>query len=74
MSTLHELTRGKTEFTWKEHYGQAFREAKYHVANAVMLKYFDPDGSITIECDASGVGVGRALLQNGQPVTLFQEL
>ena len=44
--------------------GKAFRQAKLHVANAVTLKYFNPQALIVIECDASGVGVGGVLLQN----------
>ena len=35
-----------------------FRQAKLHVANAVTLKYFEPQAPIVIECDASGIGVG----------------
>ena len=46
---------------------------KLHVANAVTLKYFDPQAPIVIECDASGVGVGGVLLQNGQPVTFISQ-
>ena len=44
-----------------------------HIANAVTLKYFNPQGSIIIECDTSGVGVGGALLQNGHPVTFISQ-
>ena len=48
---------------------RVFRNAKLHVANAVMLKFFDPDKDIVIECDASGVGIRGTLLQDGHPVT-----
>ena len=48
-----------------------FREAKFHIVHAVMLKYFDPDIPITIECDASGVRIEGTLLQNGQPITFI---
>ena len=70
-STLRQLTKGKADFQWSPDYDRAFRLAKFHVAHAVTLKYFDCDVPIVIECDASGVGVGRALLQNGQPVTIM---
>ena len=70
-SALHELSKARAEFTWNEHYGQAFRGAKYHIVHAVTLKYFDSDVPITIECDASGVGIGGTLLQNGQPITFI---
>ena len=68
-STLRQLTKGKADFQRNEHYDRAFREVKFHVANVVTLKYFDPDIPIMIECDASGVGIGGTLLQNGQPMT-----
>ena len=72
-STLQELNRKNTEFTWNATYDRVFRQAKLHVTNAVTLKYFDPQAPITIECDASGVGVRGVLLQNGQPVTFISQ-
>ena len=74
-SLVHsENSIGKnTEFTWNATYDRAFRHAKLHVANAVTLKYFDPQAPIIIECDASGVCVGGLLLQNGQPVTFISQ-
>ena len=73
MSKLCKLNKKNTDFTWNATYDKAFRQAKLHVANAVTLKYFDPQAPITIERDASGVGVGGVLLQNGQPVTFISQ-
>ena len=55
---LRQLIKKATIFTWNESYDRAFRRAKLCVANAVTLRYFDPDKSITIECDASRAGIG----------------
>ena len=70
-STLRELNRKNVDFTWNATYDKAFRQAKLHVANAVTLKYFEPQTPIVIECNASGVGVGGVLLQNSHPVMLL---
>ena len=72
-STLRELNRKNIDFTWNATYDKAFRQAKLHVVNAVALKYFKPQTPIVIECDASGVGVGGVLLQNGHPVTFISQ-
>ena len=64
------------DFTWNATYDKAFRQAKLHVVSAVTLKtlkYFKPQTPIVIECDASGVGVGGVLLQNGHPVTFISQ-
>ena len=72
-STLRELNKKNIDFQWNATYDRAFRQAKLHVANAVTLKYFEPQAPIVIECDASGVGVGGVLLQHGQPVTFISQ-
>ena len=54
-------------------YYRAFRRAKLCVANAVTLRYFDPDKAITIECDASGSGIGGVLLQDEQPILFISQ-
>lgn len=38
------------------------------VSRAPVLKYFDVDKEVTIQCDSSSVGLGAVLLQEGQPV------
>ena len=45
---LRQLIKKATIFTWNESYDRAFRKAKLCVANAVTLRYFDPEKSITI--------------------------
>ena len=49
---LRQLIKKATIFTWNESYNRAFRNAKLCVANAMTLRYFDPEKAITIECDA----------------------
>ena len=70
---LRQLIKKATIFTWNESYDRAFRRAKLCVANAVTLRYFDPDKSITIECDASGAGIGGALIQDSQPLLFVSQ-
>ena len=33
-----------------------------------LLKYYNPEDELTIQCDASEKGLGAAVLQKGQPV------
>ena len=41
---------------------------KQLVSDAPILRYYDPERELTIQCDASQTGLGAALLQNGQPL------
>ena len=72
-AVLRQLNKKNADFTWNIAYEKAFRNAKLHVANAVTLKFFDPDKDIVIECDASGIGIGGTLLQDGHPVTFISQ-
>ena len=72
-TTLRQLNKKSVKFVWNPTYEKAFRQAKLHVVNAVMLQYFDPGQPIVLECDASGNGVGGTLLQNGQPVIFISQ-
>ena len=55
---LHELLKKDTDF-------QHVKEA---VVSDTTLRYFDPSLPMTIQVDASQVGLGAALLQNGKPI------
>ena len=45
-----------------------FERVKEAVINDTTLRYFDPSPPVTIQVDASHVGLGTALLQNGKPI------
>ena len=46
----------------------AFEQVKEAVISDTSLRYFDPSLPVTIQVDASQVGLGAALLQNGKPI------
>ena len=47
---------------------EAFGKIKKLVSEAPVLRYYDPNKSLVIQCDASEKGMGAALLQEGQPL------
>ena len=53
---------------WQSQQVDAFKAIKASIVTAPILKYYDVDGPVTIQSDASQSGLGATLLQNGQPV------
>ena len=47
---------------------ESFRKIKQLVSQAPVLQYYDVDKPVTIQCDASGKGLGAVLLQDNKPV------
>ena len=45
-----------------------FEWIKEAIVSDTTLRYFDPSLPMTIQVDASQVGLGTALLQNGKPI------
>lgn len=46
----------------------AFQRLKEKITRAPVLKYYEHDVELTLQCDASETGLGAALTQNGNPV------
>ena len=65
---LLELLKKDTDFSWNCTYDIAFEQVKEAVVSDTTLRYFNPSLPMTIQVDASQVGLGAALLQNGKPV------
>jgi len=65
---LRDLTTKNAQFVWSSLHDRAFSEVKRLVSNHPVLKYYDINKEITLQCDASEKGLGATLLQGGQPV------
>ena len=65
---LQELLKKDTDFSWNCTYDIAFEQIKETVISDTTLRYFNPSLPMTILVDASQVGFGAALLQNGKPI------
>ena len=65
---LQELLKKDTNFTWNASYEATFQQVKQAVVSDTTLGYFDPSLPVTIQVNASQVGLGAALLQNNKPV------
>ena len=53
---------------WEKHHQDAFDRVKQLVADYPVLRYYDVNLPVTIQCNSSETGLGAALLQDGQPV------
>ena len=65
---LRLLTLKDTEWCWLEIHDEVLKEIKKLVTNSPVLRYYNPEEELTLQCDASDKGLGAALLQQGQPI------
>ena len=65
---LRELTQTNTQWVWKTAQPDALEALKRAVAVTPVLRYYNLEDEVTLQCDASQFGLGAALLQNEQPV------
>ena len=65
---LRELIKKNADWVWSDKQDIAFETIKNLVIKAPVLRYYDVNEEVTIQCDASPDGLGCVLLQNGQPV------
>lgn len=63
----------KGEFTWSKFVAWAFTKIKTKMTEALVIRLPDFSKVFEIACDASGIGIGVILSQEGQPITYFSE-
>jgi hypothetical protein len=60
-------------FAWDPPQEEAFNTLKDKLTNALLLQLPDFQKVFELECDASGIGLGAVLLQEGKLVAYFSE-
>ena len=68
---LNNLTKKDVPFKWRDEQDQAFDELKRKLCEAPLLQLLDFGKTFEIECDASGIGIGGVLLQEGNLLPTF---
>ena len=66
---LHKLTSSKVIWTWNASYQALFNKAKLLIKSDMCMKFYDDTKPLYLETDASGVGLGAALLQMHEGTT-----
>jgi hypothetical protein len=67
------LTKKDVPFLWGDEQDRAFQELKRKLCEAPLLQLPDFDKTFEIECDASGIGIGGVLIQEGKFIAYFSE-
>ena len=63
------MTDKGAPWLWTSRHTDAVEAVKTAVTDSPVLRYYDVNEEVTIECDSSEVGLGSTLLQDGQPVS-----
>ena len=64
---LRRLIEKSTVFVWQSQQEEAFNHIKQLISEATVLKYYDVDEEVTIQCNASEKGLG-ATFGRGYPL------
>ncbi|XP_044947533.1 uncharacterized protein LOC123396757 [Hordeum vulgare subsp. vulgare] len=73
VAPLNELTKKGVPFVWGAAQDHAFDELKRLLTSAPLLALPDFSKQFEVECDASGIGIGGVLMQEGRPISYFSE-
>lgn len=68
LGPLREMKHSTESFVWMKKHQQAFEVVREEIASKKLLKYFDKNKPVTIDCDSSCFGIGAVLLQDEKPV------
>jgi hypothetical protein len=60
-------------FSWGTTQENVFTMLKDKLTHAPLLQLSDFNKTFELECDASGIGLGCVLLQDGKPIAYFSE-
>ena len=63
----------KGTFAWTDAVSKSFQEIKDKMTKAPVLRLPDFSKSFEVACDASGLGIGGVLNQEGHPIAYFSE-
>jgi hypothetical protein len=72
-SPLNDLTKKGVSFCWSATQDQAFHTIIDKLTHAPLLQLLNFGKIFDLECDASGIGIGGILLQEGKHVPYFSE-
>ncbi|XP_012853107.1 PREDICTED: uncharacterized protein LOC105972678 [Erythranthe guttata] len=70
---LTAVIKKNVPFKWGEEQERAFQLIKDKLTNAPLLVLPNFTKMFEIECDASGIGIGGVLMQEGRPIAYFSE-
>jgi hypothetical protein len=70
---LNDLMKKGVSFHWGVAQDHAFHTLIDKLTHAPLLQLSDFGKTFELECDASDIGIGGVLLQEGKPVTYFSE-
>ena len=69
---MTDCTKGR-EFSWGKEAEESFQYLKKRVTEAPILALPDFDKVFEVDYDASHVGIGAILSQEGKPIAFFSE-
>jgi len=73
VAPLNVIVKKDVEFKWGQDQIHAFETVKEKLTKAPILALPNFTQTFEIECDASNIGIGVVLLQEGHPIAYFSE-